>query len=141
MAASTSDEILQAALGLSTRERMRIARNLLESIEDEAEPDPGWEEAWRVEIERRMSEVRDGTAVLEDSATVLKELRAELAARRKNSATAPTATTKKPRRRSKRSVVDNSARSEPKSLEPQPGMRTGSADSATSSMTTSRVHS
>jgi putative addiction module component (TIGR02574 family) len=101
MAANTGDEVLQAALGLPKRERMRIARNLLESIEDEAEPDEGWEEAWRIEIERRLAEVRDGTAKLEDPATVVRELRAGLAARRKKTGAVNRTATKKPRRRSK----------------------------------------
>lgn len=101
MAANSSDEILQAALGLPTRERMRIARNLLESIEDEADADEGWEDAWRVEIERRLAEVRDGTAKLEDPATVVKELRAELAARRKKKGSATRTRSKTRRRRSK----------------------------------------
>jgi putative addiction module component (TIGR02574 family) len=98
MAVSTSDRILQAALSLPARERMRIARNLLESIEDESEPDEGWEEAWRVELERRLVEVRDGTVKLADPTTVLRGLRSKLAARRKKKA-APAVSPTKTRRR------------------------------------------
>jgi putative addiction module component (TIGR02574 family) len=103
MAASnhTGDEVLQAALGLPKRERMRIARNLLESIEDEAEADEGWEDAWRVEIERRLAEVSAGRVKLENPATVLKELRSELAGRRKKKRPAARAATKKRRARAR----------------------------------------
>lgn len=99
---NTSEDILEAALSLPKRERMRIARNLLESIEDESGPDAGWDQAWRVETERRVAEARDGTVKLEDPAVVLKDLRSQLAARRKKDTTAAgPRSTKKPHRRAR----------------------------------------
>jgi hypothetical protein len=95
MTAKSGDEVLEAALSLPKRERMRIARNLLENIEDEAEPDAGWEG------ERRLAEVRGGKVKLEDPAVVLKELRTEPAARRKRRATDLRTSSKKQSRRVK----------------------------------------
>jgi hypothetical protein len=74
-----TEDLLAAALDLPTKERARLAHELLVSLDDdEGEPDPGWEEAWCVEIERRLRDVREGKAVLEDGPTVLREIEAEL---------------------------------------------------------------
>jgi len=58
-----------------------------------------WEEEWRVEIERRLVEVRDGVAKLEDPARVLKELRADLASRKRGRAGPARSSSTKARRR------------------------------------------
>jgi putative addiction module component (TIGR02574 family) len=78
---TTTDKLLAAALDLPTKERARIAHELIVSLDDEeGEPDPGWEEAWRIEIERRLQAVRDGTAKIEDGPTVVRAIEAELRA-------------------------------------------------------------
>ncbi len=104
MSENTTEAILKNALALSTRDRVRLARKLLASIEEDAEPgEPAaeWEEAWRVEIERRIAEVRDGTVETEDPTLVIRELRAELAARRTARPKRARVPTTKTRRRAK----------------------------------------
>jgi putative addiction module component (TIGR02574 family) len=78
MAANRSDQILEAALGLPTRYSLRIARDLLDSVDDEAGRDADWEASWTAELERRSQEMRDGTVQLLDAETVFAELEAEL---------------------------------------------------------------
>jgi len=78
MPANRSDEILEAALGLPARERLRIVRNLLDSIDDEARRDEDWEASWSAELERRSREMRDGTVELLDGETVFAEIESEL---------------------------------------------------------------
>jgi putative addiction module component (TIGR02574 family) len=45
---------------LSSSDRAELARYLLESLD--GPPDAGAEEAWNIELQRRASEVRSGTA-------------------------------------------------------------------------------
>ena len=53
-------ELFAKASILSDEERATLAGLLIESLESEADPDV--EEAWRVEIERRLAELDAGTA-------------------------------------------------------------------------------
>lgn len=64
-------------LTLSVAERRELAEELCESLEDEP-GDAAWEEAWSVEIERRLAEVTAGSVKLVDADDVHAELRAEL---------------------------------------------------------------
>lgn len=52
------EELYEQASRLPEEDRAELAGKLLESIEDL--PDEGVEEAWAVEIERRMSDYRAG---------------------------------------------------------------------------------
>ncbi len=52
-------ELFQRASTLSEKERATLAGLLIESLESEIDPDV--EEAWRVEIERRVAELDAGT--------------------------------------------------------------------------------
>ncbi|HEU4767517.1 MAG TPA: addiction module protein [Pyrinomonadaceae bacterium] len=52
-------ELFEKASSLSESERATLAGMLIESLETEVDPDV--EEAWRVEIERRMAELDAGT--------------------------------------------------------------------------------
>ena len=55
--ASSLEELFARVAALSTRERTTLARWILESIESEqAEKDPGYDEAWDAEIRRRIKE-------------------------------------------------------------------------------------
>jgi putative addiction module component (TIGR02574 family) len=56
-----TDKILAEALQLPTKQRARIAQELLHSLDDAGE-DVGAAEAWDREIERRARDVMDGTA-------------------------------------------------------------------------------
>ncbi len=55
-------ELFNEASALDERERATLAGLLLESIEQE--PDPDIEEAWKLEIERRIKEIDSGAATL-----------------------------------------------------------------------------
>ena len=52
-------ELFEKASSLSERERATLAGLLIDSLESEIDPDV--EEAWRVEIERRLAELDSGT--------------------------------------------------------------------------------
>ncbi len=52
-------ELFKQASILSEEERATLAGLLIESLESESDPDV--EEAWRVEIERRVAELDSGT--------------------------------------------------------------------------------
>jgi putative addiction module component (TIGR02574 family) len=51
-------ELFEMASALSEQERATLAGLLIESLESEVDPDV--EEAWRVEIERRLAELDSG---------------------------------------------------------------------------------
>ena len=52
-------ELFERASTLSEQERATLAGLLIESLESEIDPDV--EEAWRIEIERRLAELDSGT--------------------------------------------------------------------------------
>lgn len=56
---STTQQLYDRALDLDERDRANLAALLIESLEEEQEP--GVEEAWREEIERRMAELDAGS--------------------------------------------------------------------------------
>ena len=58
--ANTYEALVQQALSLTARERLRLATELLDSVQGRAGPDI--ELAWEEEIRRRMAEVDAGTA-------------------------------------------------------------------------------
>jgi putative addiction module component (TIGR02574 family) len=53
------NDLFEKASVLSEKERATLAGLLIESLETEIDPDV--EEAWRVEIERRLAELDEGT--------------------------------------------------------------------------------
>lgn len=71
-------DVLDEALGLPPEERARIAHELIVSLEETTEP--GAEEAWLHEVERRLHAVDDGKARLES----WQDVRARIAARLRN---------------------------------------------------------
>ena len=60
---TTEQRICIEALSLPRESRLEIARRLLSSIENE-KPDSAAEKAWKVEIQRRRREIREGKAKL-----------------------------------------------------------------------------
>jgi putative addiction module component (TIGR02574 family) len=69
------EEIVSAALALPPQARALLAEDLLASLDSsQAEID----EAWRVEIERRVQEIKEGKVELLDGDKVMSELRAQL---------------------------------------------------------------
>ncbi|MEY4580849.1 MAG: hypothetical protein RL701_5552 [Pseudomonadota bacterium] len=75
----SSDEILPAALALPAKERAKLAREILQSLEAS---DPSAEAAWLDEIERRAEQVEDGTAQLVDWDVARDQIARALKARR-----------------------------------------------------------
>lgn len=73
------DEPSKKALALSVEERARLAQELLESVERDADPDV--EAAWEVEIARRIAECERGQAKLIPAGEVFAEARRVLALR------------------------------------------------------------
>jgi putative addiction module component (TIGR02574 family) len=58
----TADEVLTSALSLPANERGKVAASLIESLDDQV--DNGADEAWAVEIRRRIDEVDEGQVKL-----------------------------------------------------------------------------
>jgi putative addiction module component (TIGR02574 family) len=67
-------------LALPPAERAELAQALLESLHEEADPDP--EAAWIGELDRRAQAVADGTAKLVDWTEARERIAARLKARR-----------------------------------------------------------
>lgn len=63
---------------LSVSDRIELAHGLVQSVEEE--PDPEHERLWMEEIERRCREIEEGTAVLIPADQALAEIRAKLEA-------------------------------------------------------------
>ena len=57
--AKSARELFKEAMKLEPEERATLMRLLIESVD--AESEDGVEDAWRVEIERRMAELDSGT--------------------------------------------------------------------------------
>ena len=72
-------QLLTAALALPPDERALLARELIESLDEAADPDAA--SAWVAEIERRSREIDDGSAALEDWGPVRDQIVARLRAR------------------------------------------------------------
>lgn len=68
-------EILEAeALKLSAAERARLAERLIASLDEDAEI----EEAWAVEVERRIAEIESGSVQLTPVTEAIAQARAAL---------------------------------------------------------------
>lgn len=70
---STLTELKEKASQLSETERAELALSLIESLDGPAEP--GVEEAWRVEIERRAGQIERGEVELIPGDEVIARLR------------------------------------------------------------------
>ena len=57
--ARSARELFEEAMSLDPQERAALMRLLIEALDPETEP--GVEDAWRVEIERRMAELDSGS--------------------------------------------------------------------------------
>ncbi len=72
----TLAELITKAAQLSDSERAKLALSLIESLDGPA--DAGVEEAWRVEIERRMGEIDRGEVTLTPGDEVFARLRRQI---------------------------------------------------------------
>jgi len=70
-----ASELLQRALALSTEERGALIDRLIASLDDEP-AEEGVEEAWEIEIKRRVDEIRSGKAKTIPGEEALRRLRA-----------------------------------------------------------------
>lgn len=70
---TTAKTVLRQALGLSSKDRARLATRLIESLDGEKES--GVDAAWDAEIKRRMEEVKSGKAKFVSWEKVRAELR------------------------------------------------------------------
>lgn len=66
-------ELAQRGRSLDPKDRERLVELLIDSLV--ASPDPAVEEAWRLEIRRRVVDYESGNAVLHDADEVLAEMR------------------------------------------------------------------
>ena len=76
----TTTDLFEAALGLPLGDRVRLARELLESLDGSA--DPGADAAWVAEIGRRVEAIGRGEAELIDGDEAHRRIRARLETRR-----------------------------------------------------------
>jgi putative addiction module component (TIGR02574 family) len=60
---STATDLLNLALTLPRKERASLARELIASLDEPFDDPAEVEAAWKAEIERRVAEIEDGTAV------------------------------------------------------------------------------
>lgn len=76
----SSDDLLPAALALPTKERAKLAREILHSLHQTDDADIA--DAWVDEIDRRAQEVEDGSAQMVDWEVARDQIAQRLKARR-----------------------------------------------------------
>ncbi len=79
--ANQTQQVLEQALRLPQRERAALVAELLRTLDDEGDEgltQEEWEKAWAAEIDRRVSEIREGKAELIEGDEALKRVRAGL---------------------------------------------------------------
>jgi len=76
---TSSAEILSAAMGLQPTERAEMAHQLLLSLES-PQLDENADQAWAMEIRRRLEAIRSGRVVLRDWDDVLADVRQSILA-------------------------------------------------------------
>ena len=69
-------DLLAEALQLPARERLKLATELLDSVE--GDEDPAWEAAWLAELDRRMEDSERDPSSLQDWKDVKRALLEEL---------------------------------------------------------------
>ena len=77
---TTTEAVLADALALPTEERARLASRLLDSLDEQHDPDA--DALWGAEIARRVQQVHAGTAVTMSAEECVRQAYAHLAARR-----------------------------------------------------------
>jgi len=73
-------KIVKQALALPERERAKVVSELLKSLSEEAETlsQEEWDEAWKMELEKRIAEIESGAVKCIPYEVVRKELDAML---------------------------------------------------------------
>jgi putative addiction module component (TIGR02574 family) len=75
---NTLAELKEKAAELSETERAELALALIESLDGPAEPEAEVEEAWRVEIDRRVDQIERGEVELIPGDVVIERVRRRL---------------------------------------------------------------
>ena len=76
--ATTLDTLTREALNLPAAQRAALARTLIHSLDEDADPDAtAVEAAWEEEIARRVDDVEAGRVTGRPAEIVLKEMRAK----------------------------------------------------------------
>lgn len=75
----SADALLSEALDLTVDERLKLASELIASVD--GPPDPDWDTAWLAELDRRMDEARRGAEPLPEWAEVRSRILERLARR------------------------------------------------------------
>ncbi len=70
------EAVIEQAMKLSVEERAEVVARLQANLEAEEPVDPSWEAAWAAEIDRRITDIREGRVKLVDAADVFTEARA-----------------------------------------------------------------
>jgi putative addiction module component (TIGR02574 family) len=73
----TAEELLEQALQLPKEQRLRLADQLLDSVDGFSQTDDELDPELREELGRRLKTIEDGTAVLLNGDEVMRELRAK----------------------------------------------------------------
>lgn len=71
---ATRDELIDAALELPEEDRAEIARRLSESLTDDPFESQSLSDEWLAIAERRLAEIRNGTAKTIDHADVMRHI-------------------------------------------------------------------
>ncbi len=69
----TVEKVAQDALALSERERAKLAHTLLKSLDGVADED--FDAAWDLEIEKRVTRIKEGTAKGRPAEEVFRDIR------------------------------------------------------------------
>lgn len=78
----TLAELIAKARELAPADRVKLAHELLDSVEESAEPDPAIDAAWQAELRRRIDDIESGRVRLVDGRETLRIARARIAERR-----------------------------------------------------------
>jgi len=81
----TLAELIQAARGLEPADRVKLADELMASVEEHEATDPKVDSAWHAEFHRRIAEVESGRVELVDGRETMRIARERIAERRANS--------------------------------------------------------
>jgi len=73
----TAEQLLEQALDLPKEQRLRLADQLIDSVEGDDSAPIELDPELREELVRRLKTIEDGTAVLLDGDEVMRELRAK----------------------------------------------------------------
>jgi hypothetical protein len=77
---ATTSEVLSAAKGLTAQQRAEVVHELLLTLEPD-ECDDDVEQAWAIEIRRRLKAIRDGSITLRDWDDALWDIRGSIQSR------------------------------------------------------------